>query len=58
MYIRDLRTVGGAPLVIEQASIDINMAPHSAHARSGTSKPVCAHPSQDANVRERGGRLL
>jgi hypothetical protein len=26
-------TVGGAPLVIEQASIDINMVPHSAYAK-------------------------
>jgi hypothetical protein len=33
MYIRGLRAVGGAPSVIEQASIDINMAPHSAYAK-------------------------
>lgn len=39
MYIRGLQAVGGAPLVIEQASIDINisidinMVPHSAYAK-------------------------
>jgi hypothetical protein len=31
MHICGLRAVGGAPLVIEQTSIDINMAPHSAY---------------------------